>query len=84
MAKKNKKRTDKQREHQPCGGCDCVETADGCECRIVSCGQCCYRDNLYNMNHDEFHTEYWFNGMDFNTKMCEIICNRCVDETNDY
>ena len=82
MPKKN--RTDKQREELLCSGCDTLETADGCECRVVSCSQCGYRDNLYNMNHDEYHTEYWFNGMEYDTKICEIKCNKCFNESSDY
>ena len=35
MPKNN--RTDKQREELLCGGCDTLETADGCECRVVAC-----------------------------------------------
>tara|TARA_R110000823_G_C15811489_1_gene488284 strand:+ start:561 stop:818 length:258 start_codon:yes stop_codon:yes gene_type:complete len=82
--KNNKKRTDEEREKQRCGGCDTYETEDGCECRVVSCSHCGYRDNLYNMNHDEFHTDYWFDGMEFDTKMSEIKCDKCNDSSADY
>ena len=85
MPKKNKnKRTDEEREHQRCSGCDCYETEDGCECKIVACSQCGYNDNLFNMNHDEFHTFYWFNEMEYYTKMCEVKCDKCYNEPSDY
>ena len=77
MPKKN--RTDKQREEERCGGCDCYETEDGCECRTIACSQCGRNDNLYNMNHPDFHTDHWFNGMEFNTKLAEVVCNKCND-----
>lgn len=89
MTKSKNKRTDKQREEQRCSGCDCYETADGCECKIVSCSECCYRDHLYNMYHDEYHTDFWFE-MDYEIKMNEILCKDCNsrlaghDEENDY
>ena len=82
MPKNN--RTDKQREEERCGGCDCYEDENGCECRVISCSQCGYKDNLYNMNHDEFHTFYWFNGMEFNTKLAEVVCNKCYNDGADY
>ena len=84
MKKDNvKPRTDKEREEQRCGGCDCFETEDGCECRIVSCSQCGNRDNLYNMHHDLFHTDYWFDGMPFYQKLSEIICRECYERGNE-
>ena len=77
-----KERTDKQRETERCGGCDCYETEDGCECKLVCCSRCGNRDNLYNMNHPEFHTDYWFNGMEYEVKLNEIICNDCFYRSN--
>ena len=76
-------RTDKEREEQRCGGCDCFETEFGCECEVVSCSMCDGRDNLYNMNHPLFHTDYWFDGMPFYVKLSEIICNDCENRSND-
>jgi len=79
MATKNKQRTDKEREEERCGGCDCFETEDGCECRVVSCSRCGHRDHLYNMEHEEFHSDIWFDGMEFETKMNEIRCKDCYN-----
>lgn len=70
-------KTDEQREQERCGGCDCFETEDGCECRRVPCSKCGTQDHLYNMHHDLFHTEYWFRDMSFYQKLDEIICNDC-------
>ena len=35
-----KVKTDKEREEERCGGCDCFETDDGCECRRLPCSKC--------------------------------------------
>ncbi len=70
-------RTDKHREQKRCGGCDCFETCDGCECRIVPCSRCGSFDRLYNMNHPEFHTDHWFDGMDFYEKLSTVLCDEC-------
>ena len=83
MSSKKKVRTDKQREEERCGGCDCYETEDGCECRRVPCSKCGSCDNLYNMNHREFHTDYWFNGMSFYEKMDGLLCDDCVNAGSD-
>ena len=74
-----KVKTDKEREEERCGGCDCFETDDGCECRRLPCSKCGMMDNLYNMNHCEFHTDYWFDGMEFEVKLAEILCDDCVN-----
>jgi len=66
-------------EEKRCGACDCYDTEDGCECRRVPCSRCGNNDNLFNMNHDEFHNEYWFNGMSFNTKLNEVLCDSCYN-----
>ena len=90
MTKTKNKRTDKQREHQRCGGCDCYETSDGCECRVVSCSECGDKDHLFNMCHEQFHSDYWFDGMEYHIKMNEILCKDCNsrsagrDEDCDY
>jgi hypothetical protein len=34
-------------------------------------------DALFNMNHPEFHTDWWFEGMDFYTKLAEVLCDEC-------
>ena len=91
MATKQMKiRTDKQREEERCGGCDCFETDDGCECRVVPCSRCGMREPMYDMNHSEFHTDYWFDGLTFDQKLAEILCDSCMmdscseeDEEND-
>ena len=84
MTEQEKKiRTDKEREEERCGGCDCFETEFGCECEIVSCSQCGQRDHLYNMHHPLFHTDYWFDGMPFYEKLSEIICNDCENKSNE-
>jgi len=85
----NKPKTDKQREQERCGGCDCFETTEGCECRRIPCCRCGTLDNIFNMNHPEFHSDYWFNGMDFETKLSEVYCNDCINhegenEEGDY
>ena len=84
MAKEQ--RTDKEREQELCGGCDTLDTEYGCECAVVSCSECGCRDNLFNMHHPLFHTNYWFDGMPFYEKMSEIRCNDCenmVEEEDD-
>jgi len=71
MSTKNKKiKTDKEREEERCGGC---------ECRRVPCSRCGTNDNLYNMNHPEFHNDYWFDGMEFEVKLAEVLCDDCVN-----
>ena len=77
-----KQRTDKGREEERCGGCDTYETDEGCECRRVPCSRCGGMDNLYNMNHPEFHTDLWWE-MEFNEKMCQILCDDCVNGNSD-
>ena len=80
MASKTKKiKTDKEREQKRCGGCDTFETADGCECRVVPCSKCGCHEHLYDMNSPEYHSQYWFAGMTFDTKLAEILCNNCVN-----
>lgn len=83
MEKNKKIKTDKQREEERCGGCDCYETNDGCECRRVPCSRCGQCDNLYNMNHPEFHNDYWFDGMEFELKLSEILCDDCANGFSD-
>ena len=84
MVKEEKQiKTDKEREEQRCGGCDTFETEFGCECEVVSCSECGCRDNLYNMRHPLFHTDYWFIAMPFYEKLSEIICVDCENRTND-
>tara|TARA_R110002012_G_scaffold278791_1_gene466572 strand:+ start:211 stop:498 length:288 start_codon:yes stop_codon:yes gene_type:complete len=70
-------RTDEQRENERCGGCDCYETEDGCECRKVQCSKCGFTDHLFNMSHPEFHTHYWFAYMPFHDKLAEVKCEKC-------
>ena len=41
-----KVKTDKEREEERCGGCDCFETDDGCECRRLPCSKCGAMDNF--------------------------------------
>ena len=69
--------SNKHREQERCGGCDCFETDDGCECMRVPCSKCGTMDALFNMNHPEFHTDFWFEGMDFDTKLAEVLCDEC-------
>ena len=84
--KKQKAREDK--EEQRCNTCDCYETEDGCECRKIPCSKCGITDYIYNMNHELFHTEYWFRSMAFETKLSECLCdeceNKCEEDENDY
>ena len=75
-------KTDKQREEERCGGCDCYETDDGCECRVVPCSNCGTCEPLFDMNHPEKHSEYWFNGMEFELKLAEVLCDGCVAGTS--
>ena len=77
--KSKKIKTDWERENTRCGGCDCFETDDGCECRRVPCSKCGLCDNLYNMNHPEFHTDYWFDGLTFDEKLSQILCDDCMN-----
>lgn len=67
----------KQQEEKRCETCDCFITEEGCECRLVPCSRCgdCYE--LFNMTHDEFHTDYWFENMSFHHKLSEILCHNC-------
>ena len=44
-------RTDELREAERCGGCDCFETEEGCECREVSCN-ICGKEDEYNDDSD--------------------------------
>ena len=64
-------------EERRCGGCDCFDGVDGCECRRVPCSRCGRCDHLYNMNHPEFHTDFWFDGMDFDEKLATVLCDDC-------
>tara|TARA_R110002050_G_scaffold67037_2_gene145253 strand:- start:188 stop:469 length:282 start_codon:yes stop_codon:yes gene_type:complete len=73
-----KDKTDEQREDKRCGGCDCYESENGCECNLVPCSNCGNCDKLYNMHHDEFHSAYWFNGMSYDEKLSEIVCIECI------
>tara|TARA_R100000541_G_scaffold14020_2_gene23377 strand:+ start:376 stop:660 length:285 start_codon:yes stop_codon:yes gene_type:complete len=75
-------KTDKELEEEPCGGCDTFETEYGCECEMVLCSECGQRDNLYNMHHPLFHTDYWFIAMPFYEKLNEIICVDCENRSN--
>ena len=92
MPKKKKIKKQKAREDQEeqrCNACDCYETEDGCECRKIPCSKCGITDYIYNMNHELFHSEYWFRNMAFETKLSECLCdeceNKCEDEDeNDY
>ena len=77
MSSKKKIKTDKEREQERCGTCDCFETAEGCECRRVPCSKCGCHEHLYDMNHPEFHSDYWFDGMSWYNKMTEILCDNC-------
>ena len=70
-------KNDREREEKRCGGCDCYEGEDGCECRRVPCSKCGSRDHMYNMEHPQFHTHYWFNGMPFEIKLNEVLCSNC-------
>lgn len=74
-----KVKSDEQRETERCGRCDCYETDDGCECVRVPCSRCGLCDNLFNMNHREFHTDYWFEAMSFYEKLDGILCDDCVN-----
>jgi len=93
MPKKKKIKKDKRREEdqeeQRCNACDCYITIDSCECRKIPCSRCGITDHIYNMNHELFHSEYWFSCMSFETKLSECLCdeceNKCEDEDeNDY
>ena len=84
--KKIKKRIKKDKgreEEQRCSACDCYETEDGCECRKIPCSRCGITDHIYNMNHELFHTEYWFSCMPFETKLSECLCDECENGDDD-
>ena len=84
--KKIKKRIKKDKgreEEQRCSTCDCYETIDSCECRKIPCSRCGITDHIYNMNHELFHTEYWFRNMPFETKLSECLCNECENKCED-
>ncbi len=83
MTAPKKVKSDKEREEERCGGCDCYETDDGCECRRVPCSRCGQCDHLYNMNHPEFHSDYWFEGLSFDEKLSTILCDDCINGRSD-
>ena len=86
MPKKKKIKKQKAREDQEekrCSTCDCYETIDSCECRKIPCSMCGITDHIYNMNHELFHTEYWFRNMPFETKLSECLCNECENKCED-
>ena len=87
MPKKKKIKKDKRREEDQeekrCSTCDCYETIDSCECRKIPCSRCGITDHIYNMNHELFHTEYWFRNMPFETKLSECLCNECENKCED-
>ena len=31
------------------------------------------------MNHPEFHNDYWFDGMEFEVKLAEVLCDDCAN-----
>ena len=68
-------------EHR-CGGCDCFDTGDGCECREVACKKCGKRNHIYNMNHpDKENREVW-DDISFEDKLNGFYCEEC-GETSD-
>jgi len=83
MTAPKKVKSDKEREEERCGGCDCYETDDGCECRRVPCSRCGCMDHMYNMNHPDFHSDYWFEGLSFHEKLSTILCDDCINGCSD-
>ena len=69
-------------EEEICGGCDTMINADGCECRLVSCCSCGYRDHIYNMEHPLKDDEDW-NTIPFSEKVFDFQCSRCFRDGTD-
>ena len=77
-------RTELERETQRCGGCDCFETEDGCECREVSCIICGKINHIYNMEHPDKHKDDWCE-LPFEDKLNGFYCEDCgIDTDEEY
>ena len=75
-----------QEETARCGGCDCFETEEGCECRLVACNKCGKQNHIYNMAHEDKHNEELWNDLSFADKLNGFYCEECLesDDEDDY
>jgi len=66
-----------------CGGCDCFETEEGCECRLVACNRCSKQNHIYNMYHLDKENENLWNDLSIADKLNGFFCEECFESDDE-